>query len=394
MTTGRLLSGGKEYQGQLRDLSPRGAWLECSAPHLQGRAVLVLEHAQGQFEVPVEILQAGHEGIALTFNPLELSQLEALACLGNAQPASSEPSAVQVEAPRGLRLDSVADDWEPPASDPQVHEWAPPSGLVPPPEQERPVTAWRKLPTLSPPSTLPAKPPPPAREQSDDPAPTEEAVSNPAVTEEPTRPRPARLDASGQPPERRDGQRFEQSIPISFDNLTSLIKEFTHNISFGGIFTYTRQPHQAGQEVAVTLIHPVHGGRLTLLGRVAHASQAPSADPVSGQPRYGVGVQFRLPPEELKGLLSDFISSHQKPRGPVDEVVQQARQLLELGQESPHHLLGVDEQASVLDIRRAYFALVDRFHPDRYWGKVPAAEQKQLDELFRRLTAAYETLTS
>lgn len=391
MITGRLLSAGKEYLGQVHELSPRGARLKCQAPSLQGQAVLLLEHDQGRIEISVEILHSGNDGVALAFEPLELNQLELLAGLANAQPVAPRSATVPTASPGMLLLDSVADDWVPPSSDPQLHEWAPPSGLVPPPERAGPVTSWRKLPTLSPPP-LPPKPPPPQQGSSEDEG--EAADGDTAEAGESAKPRPARLDASGRPPERRDGQRFEKSIPISFDNLTSLIKEFTHNISFGGIFTHTRQPYQAGDEVAVTLIHPVHGSRLTLLGRVAHASRAPSPDPASGQPRYGVGVQFRLPPEELKGLLSEFISSHQKPRGPIDEVVQEARRLLELGPESPHRLLGVGEQAGTSEIRRAYFALVDRFHPDRYWGQLPAGEQQLLDELFRRLTAAYETLTS
>ena len=45
------------------------------------------------------------------------------------------------------------------------------------------------------------------------------------------------------------------------------------------------------------------------------------------------------------------------------------------------------------EIRRAYFQLVDRFHPDRYYGKLASSDQKLLEDLFRHLTKAYEELT-
>jgi len=195
--------------------------------------------------------------------------------------------------------------------------------------------------------------------------------------------------------ERRESERSDQSIPIAFDNLTTLIKEFTHNISFGGLFVYTNQKLEKDEETAVTLIHPVHGERLTLLAKVVHSSDASSPDPITGNPRYGVGIQFRLPLEELKRLLSDFIGSHKRQEPSVDEkqLADKALKILERGRESYHKLLGIDEEATDEEIRRAYFNLVDRFHPDRYYGSVSSENQKLLENLFRSLTQAYESLT-
>jgi hypothetical protein len=151
-----------------------------------------------------------------------------------------------------------------------------------------------------------------------------------------------------------------------------------------------------GEDIAVTLVHPVHGERLTLLAKVAHAGSAPSPDPVSGEPRFGIGVEFRLPLPELKRLLSDFISSHQKQEQPNEaaQVVQEARAVLNRGVNSNHDLLGVDTEAPLETIRRSYFQLVDLFHPDRFFDKVGPADRKLLEELFRKLTKAYEELTT
>jgi hypothetical protein len=211
-------------------------------------------------------------------------------------------------------------------------------------------------------------------------------TAHPPVVEEPAR----------QPPgsERRQNERHERIIPIHFDNLTALIKEFTHNISFGGMFVFIEQEVFPAEEAAVTLIHPIHGERLTLLAKVVHISSAPTVHPVTGKPRYGVGIEFRMPVEELKRVLSDFISSHQKPTvaPQSSQLIQEAKKMLERSEESPQNLLGVSAKPTGQEIRRAYFDLVDRFHPDRHFDKVSPSDLKILEELFRRLTKAYEAL--
>jgi Tfp pilus assembly protein PilZ len=320
-------------------------------------------------------------------------------------------------------------------TEPILHQWKPEADLVPPPPSSFDQPSWESLPTISPAALEVRQEEETIAEAVAAPEPVSETATGPVEnTEQPDVAKPVPTSKPGggetteqlpleksisqqtQPPSqvvpmepvqtpdqpeespanRRATERTEQSIPISFDNLTSLIKEFTHNISFGGLFVYTDRPLEKGKEVAVTLVHPVHGERLTLLSIVAHSSSAPSPDPVSGAPRYGVGVQFRIPLEELKRLLSDFIGSHQKAK-PVEEhdnLIEQAQVILNRGARSHHDLLGVNSLAKQDEIRRAYFELVDRFHPDRYYGKVSEASQKVLEELFRNLTKAYEALTT
>jgi hypothetical protein len=302
------------------------------------------------------------------------------------------------------------EDWTPPVTEPVLHHWKPEADLVPPPEDGPQGPAWENLPTLSPtikgraphPKAIPMRAPQPAPKPApkQEPKPAPEPEPKPAPEPEPKpAPEPAPKPAPQTEPtgaERRQSERIDQSFPIAFDTLTHLIKEFTHNISFGGMFVYTSRPLKKGEETAVTLVHPVHGERCTLLAKVVHSTDAPSPDPITGAARYGIGVEFRMPLDELKRVLSDFISSHQgqKAAAPTAQIVKEAHAVLKRGSESPHDLLGVDKEAPLDEIRRAYFQFVDRFHPDRYFGKVTSADQKVLEELFRQLTKAYEELTT
>ncbi len=369
-----LSVGNSRCEARILTLHALGAVLECELPDTSGPAELRLEEEDLRLELPGEILRRSEEGLCLAFGQLGLDELEDLDRLrrrlaGEQAPAGPAPASSPPPG-EGQRI-SLQPGWTPPLSEPRPQEWQPPGKLVPPLPEEYPATrAWADLSTRA----AASPPPPPA-------APV--AAARPA-------PKPAQPTGA----ERRVLKREERSIPLVFDNLTSLIKEFTHNISFGGLFLFTERPHRAGEEVAVTLVHPVSGERLTLLGRVAHASGAPAADPVSGKSRYGVGVQFRLPLDELKRVLSDFIDSRQRPQPGIDRLMAEARRRLGEADKGPRTLLGVDAEADEPRIRRAYFELVDRFHPDRYCEKVPAPDRALLEELFRRLTAAYESLLS
>ncbi len=357
------------------------------------RGILSVEKDGVTFEVGAEVVHKDAGGAVIVFDPMTVWQAEGLALLEAGEfPVPLE--AVRAADGRGSLID-VKKGWapEPPAE--QLARWQPFE-----PEQDgfdRPTTAWRRVPTLSHEPQTNSFPASHSSESAVPEPPTpagggEEEKDIPVVDAEPV--------SSLEPPaavpsgvEKRREPRVEKSIPVSFDNLTDLIKEFTHNISFGGMFIYTTAEYDQGQDVSVTLIHPVSSERLTLLGRVIHRSSAPSPDPATGAKRYGIGIEFRMPPEELKRVLSDFITSPRKQQVPDATIVQQARMLLDRATDSPHQLLGVDEQATEAEVRRAYFGLVDRFHPDRFFGKISPADQAVLEELFRRLTGAYEKLT-
>ena len=407
---------GIEHEGQAEQVSELGTFVLSDQQALPEEITLKLEEEGNSVDLTGEVVRKTSEGFAVAFHalpPKTIERLDRLLRPGEAGPETEEDSEEGTGETAAFTIQG--EDWTPPVTEPVLHHWKPEADLVPPPAEGPDGPAWENLPTLSPtiehraphpkavplrkPEAQPAPPKKPEPEAAPKPAP--KPVPEPAPEAAPEAvPEKTGAAPNGTAPktgaERRESERIDQSFPIAFDTLTHLIKEFTHNISFGGMFVYTSRPLQKGEETAVTLVHPVHEERCTLLAKVVHSSDAPSPDPITGAPRYGVGVEFRMPLDELKRVLSDFISSHQQQAQPASsaQVIGDARAVLQRGEESLHALLGVDPEAPLDEIRRAYFQLVDRFHPDRYFGKVTKADQKVLEELFRQLTKAYEELTT
>lgn len=59
-----------------------------------------------------------------------------------------------------------------------------------------------------------------------------------------------------------------------------------------------------------------------------------------------------------------------------------------------YQLLGIPRTANEDEIKRAYFAMARRFHPDRFDRKVQAEHRDLIDEVFDAVTNAYRTLIS
>jgi curved DNA-binding protein CbpA len=57
-----------------------------------------------------------------------------------------------------------------------------------------------------------------------------------------------------------------------------------------------------------------------------------------------------------------------------------------------HQLLGVGRDADERAIKRAYFDLSKRFHPDRYFGREIGGFAGRLDRIFKKIVIAYELL--
>ncbi len=384
---------GEEVEGLAERISTRGAFVRTNrSPMSRTDMELHLWHSEEQMRVEAQVLGVESEGFTVVFHALHPDDLIRLrAWLDPETPSLNEEPAGLASLKKPTMPNLLLEGWRPKVTEPTLHQWRPKHEMARPRGGDGVETGtWHNLATIAPtvappkPEQMPRQELPPAIQ-----VPTQETnqtVTGVLVEENASEPSGGR--------ELRTEIREEKSIPVTFDDVTGLIKEFTHNISFGGLFTYTSKPFKAQEEVAVTLIHPVHQERLTLLAIVAHATDAPSPDPITGQNRYGVGLQFRLPIEELKRLLSDFISSHKMSKTePEDsEILNLARQALARAEQGHHALLELDQNANAEKVRQAYFALVDRFHPDRYFDKVSDTTRKLLEELFRKLTQAYETL--
>ena len=74
------------------------------------------------------------------------------------------------------------------------------------------------------------------------------------------------------------------------------------------------------------------------------------------------------------------------------EMIQQAYENREL--KNHYEMLGVDKNASVQEIRRAYFRCAKLYHPDRHFDPEMNDVKEKLETLFSRIHDAYETLSS
>ncbi|MDQ3907040.1 MAG: DnaJ domain-containing protein [Acidobacteriota bacterium] len=75
------------------------------------------------------------------------------------------------------------------------------------------------------------------------------------------------------------------------------------------------------------------------------------------------------------------------PRREVEELISRA------GVEDHYQALGVARSAPAPDIKRAYYALARRFHPDRFRRAVDPETLSRAEGAFARLAQAYETLS-
>jgi tetratricopeptide (TPR) repeat protein len=73
----------------------------------------------------------------------------------------------------------------------------------------------------------------------------------------------------------------------------------------------------------------------------------------------------------------------------IDEVLELKKKLPEL---DFYQLLGVSRQTSEADIKKAYFKLARKYHPDLFGRNLPPSVKDQIDEVFDHITKAYRSL--
>ena len=77
--------------------------------------------------------------------------------------------------------------------------------------------------------------------------------------------------------------------------------------------------------------------------------------------------------------------------GQVDEVLAFRDKLPDMNY---YQILDVPKTATEDEIKKAYFQLARRFHPDRFDRSLPANQRVQIEDIFDKITKAYRTLTS
>jgi DnaJ-domain-containing protein 1 len=125
---------------------------------------------------------------------------------------------------------------------------------------------------------------------------------------------------------------------------------------------------------------------------------SPNEEPFEDQPTYPFLRSLPPPAATATRSLRSPAATPSKLPGLCPEIVAQLRavdQLLaRLDSASYYELLGVRRDADGRQIRKAYFALSKRFHPDAYFRKPIGDYARKLARVFAALTDAYDTLRS
>jgi tetratricopeptide (TPR) repeat protein len=105
--------------------------------------------------------------------------------------------------------------------------------------------------------------------------------------------------------------------------------------------------------------------------------------------------------EEEKLAADDHRQPPSNAPGPAPEpptLEEQVKEVLAFRERLPelnyYQILDVPKTASEDEIKKAYFHLARRFHPDRFDRSLPANYRAQIEDVFDRITKAYRTLTS
>jgi len=94
--------------------------------------------------------------------------------------------------------------------------------------------------------------------------------------------------------------------------------------------------------------------------------------------------------EEKKTPQADKVS-----QGSSQEELAEVAELQErIGTMSYYQILGISKQATEEDIKKAYFQMARKFHPDRFNRPTPPDLRAKIDEVFDKITKAYHTLTN
>ena len=104
--------------------------------------------------------------------------------------------------------------------------------------------------------------------------------------------------------EQRDDQRADAEVEVRYRTVQEFLTAYSRNISGGGLFIRTAQPHALNQKVLVRFTLPDLDHRFEVVGIVVWSNTSPrSSFPA------GMGVKFlEITPEDVK-LITDFVKS-------------------------------------------------------------------------------------
>jgi tetratricopeptide (TPR) repeat protein len=97
---------------------------------------------------------------------------------------------------------------------------------------------------------------------------------------------------------------------------------------------------------------------------------------------------------KTKTDVAEQTTTPPKPEPKHDPQTDMAALLARVQGADYYHMLGVGHTADVREIKRAYYALAKRFHPDRFRRDLNAQQHARVEAAFAQIAHAYETLTN
>ncbi|MGD0955677.1 MAG: DnaJ domain-containing protein [Candidatus Acidiferrales bacterium] len=185
-------------------------------------------------------------------------------------------------------------------------------------------------------------------------------------------------------------------------------------LGLGGVFVYTKEPATKGS--MIELLFDVPTGEVRARATVRHV-----------RPSVGMGLQFIQMRPEDRARLHRFLIAQQEapvavpakksahpaaqpstptptptptpartptPVEPPEEVLfeRELKRLLELTEEGTYYrLLGVTTDSTAGQVKKSFYSLARKFHPDHHMGRGDLAGS--LQKLMEAVTLAYKTLT-
>ncbi len=104
--------------------------------------------------------------------------------------------------------------------------------------------------------------------------------------------------------DRRAHKRISARLKVRFPSMDVLRKDYSRDISKGGIFIQTNKPREIGDRFALTLVHPESGQELELVGEVVRISKL---DPKLPGSLSGMGIRFAELDDEKRADIRRFL---------------------------------------------------------------------------------------
>lgn len=106
--------------------------------------------------------------------------------------------------------------------------------------------------------------------------------------------------------EKRQHERAPVKLEVTFQSGEDLVSRYMSNISRGGVYINTSEPHDLDTEIDLSFTLPESGHKFVILGKVVWNS------PSGGKTPPGMGIQFREMPEEDAILIEGYLQAQSK----------------------------------------------------------------------------------